>query len=63
MTPIAANDLSLLSASGNRMEGGILGLFAINPAPLLSKMRLSRAEQDYFHARTQARLSYSHACT
>jgi hypothetical protein len=32
MTPIAANDLSLLSASANR-EGGILGLFAINPAP------------------------------
>ena len=62
MTPIAANDLSLLSASANR-EGGILGLFAINPAPLLSKMRLSRAEQDYFHARTQARRSCSHACT
>ena len=62
MTPIAANDLSLLSASANR-EGGILGLFAINPAPQLSKMRLSRAEQEYFHARTQARLSHSHACT
>ena len=33
------------------------------PCPLLLKMRLSRAEKEYFHARTQARLSYSHACT